>query len=150
MATTVEKLLLGSVTSLITTGLNSLANNGRAAASAFDNTVGQTGDGSTLCDVELVVTYGTAPTANTGCSVWFCMSTDGTNYEDGSAADLTPARMADVVFPLRAVTTAQRITRRVSLPWGKFIAILINDGTGQAMAASGNTLKIRPVTREMV
>ena len=150
MATTVEKALLGAVTTLISTGLNSLANNGRAASASFDNTVGAAGDGYTLCDVELVVTYGVAPTANTGCSVWFCMSTDGTNFEDGSAADLTPARLPDVVFPLRAVTTAQRITRRVALPWGKFIAMLVNDGVGQSMAASGNSLKLRAATREMV
>lgn len=146
---TVEKWLLGTQTSLLTTGLNSLANNARAISAAFDNTIGQTGDGYTLCDVELVVTYGTAPTANTGCSVWFLGSQDGTNYEDGDAST-TPARAPDVVFPLRAVTTAQRIIRRVWLPWGLMKVLLINDGTGQAMAASGNTLKVRPVTREGV
>jgi hypothetical protein len=146
---TVEKLLLSSQTSLLTTGLNSLANNGLAISSAFDNTVGQAGDGYTLCDLELVVTYGSAPTANTAVSVWLLGSQDGTNYEDGDAST-TPAKLPTCVFPLRAVTTAQRIIRRVALPWGLMKAVLKNDGTGQAMAASGNTLKIRPVTREMV
>src|SRR3954468_17781018 len=111
---TTEKYLLGSQTSLLTTELNSLANNGTALGSAYDNTAGQTGDGYTLCDIELVVTYGSAPTASTGVSFWFLTTQDGTNYEDGDNST-TPGRMPDVVFPLRAVTTAQRIVRRVIL-----------------------------------
>lgn len=146
---TVQKWLLGSQTTLLSTALNSLANNARALSAAFDDTIGQAGDGYTLCDVELVVTYGSAPTVPSGCSMWFLGSQDGTNYEDGDAST-TPGRLPDVVFPLRAVTTAQRIIRRVWLPWGLTKALLINDGTGQAMAASGNTLKIRPVTPSMV
>jgi hypothetical protein len=146
---TTEKYALGAQTTLLSTGLNSLANNAQAISAAFDNTQGQTGDGYTLCDLELVVTYGGAPTANTGVSVWLVGSQDGSNYEDGDAS-VTPARLPDVVFPLRAVTTAQRVIRRVWLPWGLVKAVLRNDGTGQAMAASGNTLKIRPVTRSMV
>ena len=144
----VQKWKVGTQTSLLTTGLNSLANNALAISGAFDNT--QTtgaGAGYTLCDVELVATYGSAPTANTAVAVWFLGSQDGTNYEDGDAS-ITPARMPDVVFPVRAVTTAQRIIRRAWLPWGLLKALLKNDGTGQAMAASNNTLKVRPVTAE--
>lgn len=146
---TVEKFLLGSQASLLTTELNSLANNGTAIGSAYDNTVGSTGDGYSLCDVELVAQYGTSPTANTGVNLWFLMSEDGTLYEDGDNT-LTPARLPDAVFPLRAVTTAQRIVRRIMMPWGKFKPLAKNDGTGQAMAATNNTVKIRPVTREGV
>ena len=148
MATT-EKYLLGSQTTLLSTGLNSLANDALAISSAFDNTQGQAGDGYTLCDLELVVTYGTAPTANTGVSVWFLGSQDGTNYEDGGTS-VTPARMADVVLPLLASTSAQRIVQRVVLPAGLLKVLAKNDGTGQAMAASGNTLKIRPITLQGV
>jgi hypothetical protein len=144
MATT-EKYLLGSQTTLLSTELNSLANNGTALGAAFDDTVGQAGDGYTLCDVELVVTYGVAPTANTGVSLWFLGTQDGTNYEDGDGST-TPGRAPDVVFPLRAVTTAQRVIRRVWLPWGKWKPLAKNDGTNQAMAATGNTVKIRVVT----
>ncbi|MDB5937254.1 MAG: hypothetical protein JWQ01_4598 [Massilia sp.] len=152
---TVEKLLLGSQATLLTTELNTLANNGTAISTVlggtgvYDNTIGQAGDGYTLCDVELVVTYGVAPTANTGVSFWFLLAEDGANYEDGDAST-TPGRLPDIVFPLRAVTTAQRITRRAMMPWGKWKSLAKNDGTGQAMAASGNTIKIRPVTPEGV
>jgi hypothetical protein len=146
---TIEKYLLGSQTNLLTTELNSLANNGTALGSAYDNTVGQTGDGYTLCDVELVVTYGSAPTANTGVTLWMLATQDGTNYEDGDNST-TPARLPECVFPLRAVTSAQRIIRRIWLPWGKFKPLVKNDGTGQAMASSGNTVKIRPVALQGV
>lgn len=150
MAAVVEKLLLGSQTSLLTTGLNSLANNSLAVSSAFDNTIGQTGDGYVLCDLELVVTFGTNPTAGTGIAVWFLQTQDGTNYEDGDAST-TPARAPDAVIPVRASTSAQRIiVKHVDMPPGLFKALLKNDGTGQAFAASGNTLKIRPYTREGV
>jgi hypothetical protein len=146
---TTEKWLAGVQTTLLTTELNGLINNSLALGAAFNNLQGQTGDGYTLCDVELVATYGTAPAANTGVSVWFLGTQDGTNYEDGDTG-ITPGRMPDVVFPLRSVTTAQRIIRRIFLPWGLFKPLARNDGTGQAMAATGNSLKIRPVARQGV
>ena len=145
----IPKWKMGSATTLLSTGLNSLANNSLALSAAFDNTQGQTGDGYLLCDVELTVTFGTAPTANSNCSVWLLAALDGTNYETGGAST-TPARMPDVVFPLAAVTTQQIYTRRAFLPWGLFKALLKNDGTGQAFPASGSTLKIKPVTPESV
>jgi hypothetical protein len=148
MATT-EKYLLGSQSTLLSTELNSLANNALALGSAFDNTAGQAGDGNTLCDVELVVTYGTAPGVSTAVALWLLGTQDGTNYEDGGSS-VTPGRLPDQTFPLLAVTTAQRVVRRMWLPWGKFKPLIKNDGTGVAMAASGNTLKVRPVARQGV
>ncbi len=147
----VEKYKLGTIATLMSTELNSLANNGLALASTAFNNVqgGGGGDGYMLADVELVVTYGVAPTVNTGVPVWFLGQPDGTNYEDGDGST-TPARASDITFPVRAVTTAQRVTRRVMLPWGTTKALAKNDGTGQTMAASGNTLKVRPVAREGV
>lgn len=145
----VEKYKLGSVATLMSTELNSLATNTAAVASSAFNNVqgGGGGDGYTLCDLELVVTFGTSPAASTGISVWFLGQPDGTDYEDGSSS-VTPARLPDAVFPVRAVTTAQRIVRRIAIPPGTWKALALNDGTGQALAATGNTLKIRPATRE--
>jgi hypothetical protein len=149
MATTTEKYALGSQATLLSTGLNSLANNALALSSAFNNVEGGGGgDGYTLCDLELLVTFPVAPTANTAVVVWLLGSQDGTNYEDGDAST-TPARLPDAVFPVRAVTSAQRIIRRIWLPWGLMKALLKSDGTGQSFASSGNTLSIRPVTRTM-
>jgi hypothetical protein len=135
-----QTYLSGSIANLLTTELNSLANNALVAGSAYT-----AGGGYLLAELELVVTYGTAPTANTGVSVWLLRSVDGTNTEDGSSS-VTPARAPDVVFPLRAVTTAQRIVRRVVIPPGNWTPLAKNDGVGVAMAATGNTLKILPLT----
>lgn len=141
MSTPVTQLRGTTEQALLTTELNSLAND----ALALSGEITLTDAGYLLADVTLVVTYGVAPTANTAVAVWLLRETDGSNYEDGGSG-VTPARAPDVVFPLRAVTTAQRITRQVVLPPGKFKALCKNDGTGQAMAASGNTLKLKAST----
>jgi hypothetical protein len=149
MATT-EKYLIGSVASLLTAEMNSLASAAVAVAgTAFNNTAGGGGgDGCPLADVELLVTFGVAPTANTGVSIWWLRAVDGTNYEDGTAA---PVRQPDVIIGVGAVTTAQRLVRPgVRLPPGSFKALILNNGTGQAFAASGNTLKILPYTFQAV
>ncbi len=140
---TAIKNLRGTLTSLLTTELNSLANNALNVGSAITLTTGEPGYRSG--ELECVVTFGTAPTANTCLLVWFLSEVDGTNYEDGGTS-VTPARIPDAIIQLRAVTTAQRIIVPCTLPPGTFKALLKNDGTGQAMAASGNTLKVRPVT----
>lgn len=142
-----EKYLLGSQATVLSTAAT-LANNALVAGSAYDNTQGQTGDGYTECDVELAVTFGVAPTANTGVSIWFLRSQDGTNYEDGSSS-VTPARAPDIAIPVLASTSAQRIIRPATLPPGKITVLLKNDGTGQTMS-SGWTLKLRPITRQGV
>ena len=147
----VEKWKIGGTnTQLLNTELNSLANNTNALQSGtYSNTQGGTGDGYTLCDLELVCSFSVAPTANTGISVWFLSTIDGSNFEDGSSS-VTPGRLPDCVFPVRAVTGTQRITRRVLLPWGTLKALARNDGTGQSLGASGQSLTVRPVTREGV
>src|SRR5438445_8404801 len=118
---TIEKLLLGSQSTLLTgANLQNMANNALVVGSAFDNTVGESGDGYTLCDLEGKLVFGTAPADNTAMAVWFLLSQDGTNYEDGSTS-ITPARAPDVVFPfLNTNGTTQIVNRRVLLPWGKF------------------------------
>ena len=141
MADFITKQVAGTIYSVMTTGLNSLANNGLVLSAVTSLTETD----YLYADVELVVTYGSAPTANTAIAIWFIRVPDGTNYEDGDAS-ITPIRAADAVLPLRAVTTAQRITVTANIPYGNFKVLLKNDGTGQAMAASGNTLKLRPIT----
>lgn len=142
---------MASQTTLLSTELNSLANNATTAAGpAFDNTQGATGDGYTLCDVQLTTgTVSGAFTAGSTIDLWLLGSQDGSTYEDGSNT-VTPNRLPDVSFPVRAVTGAQKIIRRVELPWGKFKALALNNGTGQTLNASGNTIIIRPATRQGV
>jgi hypothetical protein len=154
----VEKLKLGSQTTLLTTELDGLASGNTALSAAFDNTQGQAGDGYTLGDLELVWAYGTGPTLG-AVSVWLLGSQDGTNYEDGTAGTpgTTPGRPPDVVFPPIYSSTAKQIqVQRLALPGGKFKVLVKNDGTSQAFSANNTpagvtkSLKLRPITREYV
>ena len=91
------------------------------------------------------MTFGTNPTAGATIELYLLRAADGTNYEDGSASVAPNAGSRVGSFPVRAVTTAQRIVvRDVPLPPGLYKALILNYATGQAFAASGNTLKVRP------
>ena len=145
MATT-QKWARGTTDTLLSTELNSIANNNNAIKSSA---VTLSTESYVLAEVELRVQFGGTPTANTSISVWFLREIDGTNFEDGSGS-ITPARNPDVVIPVRATSNAQRIIKSCVLPPGSFIPLIRNDGTGQSLAASGNTLKVRPVTLQSV
>jgi len=85
-----------------------------------------------------------AVAANTAVVVWLIRQADGTNFEDG-AAGTDPARVPDLVFPLRAVSTAQRIMiPNIELPRGVFKALLKNDGTGVTLQGAPWTLRCTP------
>lgn len=132
----------GTRDTLLSTEMNSLANNSQAVHAS---SVTPTSTSFQLGQYELNVTFGTAPSANTSIFVWLLQETDGTNFEDGSAS-VTPTRNPDLVFSVRAVTTAQRIACIAELPPGPIRALVRNNGTGVAFASSGNTLTVRPYT----
>jgi len=68
----------------LSTELNSLANN---TMSALGPALGADGSAQDLMgDVELVVTYGTAPTAGSVVDVYAVPAVDGTNYADTPTA----------------------------------------------------------------
>lgn len=134
------KYKAGSLATVMTTALNSLADDARALSGEVDNTTAL----DFWDDLELLVTYGTAPDAGAVVECYVVPSVDGTNYTDGSGSVEPPATTFAGVFPLRAVTSAQRVALRgVQLPPGKFKYLLKNTA-GQAMASSGNTLKRLP------
>lgn len=131
----------GTTQTLLSTELNSLANNSNAVHAS---SIALTSSGYPDAEVELVLAaVGSAFTANTPVYVWFLQETDGSNFEDGSAS-VTPTRNPDVIFTLRGVTAAQRIVQEIfNIPVGNIRALVRNQG-GVAFAASGNTLSIRP------
>jgi hypothetical protein len=79
------KYKAGSPAAVMTTELDGLANNARAISGAVDNTA----DLDFWDDVELVVTYGTAPSAGGTVELYLVESVDGTNYGDGDADVVT-------------------------------------------------------------
>lgn len=136
----------GTQQTVMSTELNGLANNASAASSGA---ITLTSAGYLMALCELLVTFGTNPTANATINVWFLTSVDGgSNYEDGSSS-VIPPRNPDVFFPVRAVTTAQRLNKLCKLPVGTFKVLVQNNGTGQAMAGSGNTVRICPITNQV-
>lgn len=155
MATS-EKYLVGSIATLMTTELNSLASSSGLTAGAIGTTAynnvqgGGGGDGYPLGEFELVLAAPAgALSAGAAVYLWLILQPDGTNYEDGSAG-VIPARNPDVIIPVRPVATAQRIAiREVTMPVGNFKTVLAHN-TGQNWGASGNTLKLLPYTRQAV
>lgn len=115
--------------------LNSLATN---TLSALGTAIPNNADKDTLVDIELLVTYGTNPVAGGYVALFIAPALDGSNYADAQR-EFVPHLLC--TFPMRAVTTAQRITARgIMLPPFSFKFYLDNQ-SGQTMAASGNTVR---------
>ena len=159
MATT-QEYALGSVVTLMTTELNTLASSATLAAGAistqggtsglFNNTAGGGGlGGYTLgrFELELAAPAG-ALTAGTAAYIWFLSQVDGTNYEDGSNS-IIPARRPDLIIPVRAVSITQRNAVVGYLPPGNWY-VLLAQNTGQNWGGTNNTLKVMPLTNQMV
>lgn len=154
MPTILKMTEQGTAVSLLTTELNSLANNSNAnVGSVVDNVVGGTNlDGYVRGKVELVLAaYSGTPTVSSAIYLWFLKAIDGgTNYEDGSSS-VTPARQPDVVIPVGAIASGpQRVIVECWMPVGVFKALARNAGTGITLAASGNTIKVLLNTDEGV
>jgi hypothetical protein len=136
------KLAVAAAASIMTTDLNSLATGQSNLSAAYDN-------GTNLYiwgDFELLVTFGVAPTAGWMVDMYLAPAVDGSNYADSSdgASPVTSGPNYIGGYPLRAVTSAQRIViRGIPLPPCSFKIMLVNN-SGQSMAASGNTLKMLP------
>lgn len=128
--------------SLETTSLNSLTSTGTVTGTAYTT---NTTDRYMYADFELLITYGTNPTAGSRIELSLLRSLDGTNYED------TPGGNGIVgSFVLAATTSAQRLVIR-GVPVGpfKFKPYIAAKTTGQTAAASGNVLTMNLYTPEV-
>lgn len=137
----------GSITTLLSTELNSLANGSSTAlGTEYDNSTNLYLWGMFECNV----TFGTNPTAGNLLNLYLVPAPDGTNYDDGSSSVTPPVTGYVGGFPVRAVTSAQKIPLGVTnpptmipLPPTKFKILLINN-SGQAFPSSGSTVKFIP------
>jgi hypothetical protein len=99
-----------------------------------------------LAAFEAYLRFTSAPTAGAYCTVYFVLSLDGTNYEDGSdTGPVLPARSPAFSIPLRAVSTQQKIEIPfVLLPPMKCKALFYNTAGYATTNTSGeNTLSYR-------
>ncbi len=137
-----------AITSLLTTELDSLANGAGALGVEYDNATGLYFWG----DFELLVAFGTAPTADSVVELYLIPAADGTNYGDGAGgpSPVAPRNHYVGAWALRAVTTAQRLVLQgVPLPPLMFKALVVNK-SGQPFPASGSTVRIVPYRTQVV
>ena len=127
----------GTWTTAIDSGLNSLADDGLAISSAIDNSSNK----KLFVDIEVyLASVDLSSESNPAIYIWLIARTDGTNFEDGGTS-VTPARAPDAIIPLREVNATQRVFARMLMATPDQFKILVQNKTGQALAASGNTVK---------
>ena len=128
-----------SVTTHLTTELNSLADDANKLGGAIDNTTAL----RLFEDLELFMTDNGTNSPGTGgvVEIYLLAAVDGTNYPDGSDSIDAAANTFVGVFNTRVVSTDQRmVLRGISLPALKYKYLLINK-TGMAFNSTGNTFK---------
>lgn len=140
----------GSISTLLSSGLNSLANGSRAISSAYDNTTNLDLYG----DLELAIAYTTsAPTAGTKVAdVYLLPTVDGTNYAEGGTSLTPQALLLVATFESRNGATGAveyLIAPGIPLPSRSFKVLLVNT-SGKTLHATLNTLKITPYKLQIV
>jgi len=137
----------GSLVTYLSTELNSLANDANKLGSAIDFA---SANRKMYMDVEVyLASIDLSDQTNPAIHIWLLPRTDGTNFEDGSDS-VTPARAPDKVVPLREVNGAQRVFARFLMTTPDQGKLLIKNKTGVALASSGNTVKYRLYSQEIV
>lgn len=147
---TIKWLAPESLTSALTTELNSLADStsDTTGFSAVSVEISNETDLFQYIELEVVIAaQGAARASGAFVAVYINYSADGTTYDDTSNKAFAEVL---TVFGLDAATTARRLTRvNVPIPPTDFKLLVLND-TGQAFAASGNTLKFRRYNEQVV
>lgn len=126
-----------TLTTVMTTELNALANGASAtSSSAYDNTTNL----DMFADFELFINNVAAGSLNTTqrtCSLFLLTSVDGTNFDNGVSGLISYVGVGGV----SSSHTVRIYIRNVMIPPTKF-KFLLGNNIGQALGATGNTLKI--------
>ena len=129
-------------TTVLSTGLNSLATNTMSAASStYDNSSNL----DLYVDVELLLAS-LSPTAGAYCALYVWGAPDGSNFPAQSDADLrlTSTQLFCSIPIGTTASTAQRVVIRNLLLSPIKYQFKLDNQTGVSLAASGNTVKILP------
>ena len=143
MATTFKWVAPESLTAYLGTELNTLADStsDTTGFSAVGAEIANETDLYQYIDLQLVVaTQGAARSAGAFVAVYINYAADGSTYDDTSNKAFSELL---TVFQLDAATTARTLTK-VNLPIPPIdFKLLVMQDTGQAFAATLNTLKYR-------
>lgn len=140
---TIPRRTEASWTQLLSSELNSLASGAAVLQSTGTNAALDNTNGYEKADIELTVTFGSAPSAGGSVDIYMpSLSSDAVTYDDGSSSVQSQGNYI-ITIPVRAVTTKQVIALYdVDIPGEVINALLVNN-SGVAFPASGSTLKIR-------
>lgn len=130
------------LTTVLSTGLNSLTNNTMSAASS---TYANQTNLDLYVDIEVVLAS-LSPTAGAYVAIYVWESVDGSNFPAQSDADLrlTSTQLLCVIPIGTTASTAQRVVARNILLPPAAIQFKLDNQTGVSLGASGNTVKILP------
>ncbi len=130
------------ITTVLSTGLNSLGNNTMSAASStYDNSANL----DLYVDIEVVLAS-LSPAAGSYVAIYVWESPDGTNFPAQSDADLrlTATQLLITIPTGVTASTGQRIVaRNVIIPPAK-LQFKLDNQTGVSLGATLNTVKILP------
>ena len=128
--------------------LKALANAGIKIGNEIDNA---TTARNMYADFDLLCKFQANPSVGGYIALYLVQAVDGTNYADGDDSTTPPTTALVGTFPVRAVTTAQRVAlRHVLLPATKFKPMVVNL-SGQAMTNTDdeNFLSYRAYNEEL-
>lgn len=130
------------VVTVFSADLNSLANNTVAGPSAV---IANQTNLDMYVDIELVLAA-LSPTTGAYVAIYLAEAIDGANYPVPSSADLrqqTDALLCTFVLSATASTAQRLVKRQIVIPPGA-CKLYLDNQSGGAFGATGNTLKILP------
>jgi len=132
----------GTLTTLLSSGLNSLGN---ATMSAASSTYANNTNLDLYCDIEVVLAS-LSPATGAYVAIYIWEAVDGSTFPAQSDADLrlTSSQLFVVIPVGTTASTAQRVVARNLLLPPAAIQFKLDNQTGVALNASGNTVKILP------
>jgi hypothetical protein len=130
-----------SVTTLLTTQLDSLASAAKTTvSSAYDNRTNL----FFWADFEGVLASAITPAGSQTWEIYAIPTIDGTNYADGGSSVVPSTDCLLGTLKFQAVTGQQRVVAlRLPIPPHSF-KVMVKNNLGGTLASSGNTVKMLP------